>query len=104
MSESLLIRSSYELIKVDLDEIEYIESMENYIKVHLTQDKPIWSLIPLKKIIEKLPAERFFRIHRRYIIAVDFIEKIMTKKVKLCSVELPVSDSYYKDLKSLIPC
>lgn len=98
--ETIYIRSAYEKIRIDLNDIEYIESFENYVKIHFTRDKPIMSLIPLKKILEKIPPEKFVQIHRRYIVAIDKIKRIGTKKVTINGVELPGGGRYFKSLKS----
>jgi DNA-binding LytR/AlgR family response regulator len=82
------------MVKIDLDTIEYIESMEDYIKIHITNDKTILTLIPMKKVLEKLPSAKFQRIHRSYIVPVNKIRSIQNRKVRLTNVELPVSESY----------
>jgi two-component system, LytTR family, response regulator len=93
--ESLFVYAEYRLIKIPLNEIEYIESLEDYIRINLVNAKPVLTLMPLKKVLEKLPAEKFKRIHRSYIVAVDKVNSVLNRKVRLSSsVELPVSDSY----------
>ena len=93
--ESIFVHSEYKLVKIPLQDVEFIESLEDYIKINLLTAKPVLSLMPLKKILEKLPADRFRRIHRSYIIATDKVAAIANRKVKLLSgKELPVSDSY----------
>ena len=93
--ESLYVYSEYRMIKIKLSEIEYIESMEDYIKIHTTiNPKPILTLMTLKKVVEKLPENQFKRIHRSFIIALDKVKSIQGRKVKLVSAELPISDSY----------
>ena len=101
-SAIIYIRSTYQLIRVDLSEVEYIESLENYIRIHFSSGKFIMALMPLKKILEKIPAEKFVRIHRSYIISIDKIKNIRNKKVTLSIAELPAGDSYFKNLKGLI--
>lgn len=99
-TENLFVYSEYRLIKIPLNEIEYIESLEDYIKIHLIDTKAILTLMPLKKVLEKLPAEKFKRIHRSYIIAVDKVNSVLNRKVRLTSsTELPVSDSYSHFIK-----
>ncbi len=94
-SEYLFVYSEYRLIKIPLPDIEYIESLEDYIKIHLLNAKTILTLMPLKKVLEKLPADKFKRIHRSYIVAVDKVNSVLNRKVRLASsTELPVSDSY----------
>lgn len=92
--ESLYVYSEYRMVKIDLNTIEYIESMEDYIKIHITNEKTVLTLMPLKKVLEKLPADKFQRIHRSYIVPVNKIRSIQNRKVKLTDVELPVSDTY----------
>ncbi|MES1216772.1 MAG: LytTR family DNA-binding domain-containing protein [Bacteroidota bacterium] len=93
--ECLFVYSEYRMIKIVLSEIEYIESLEDYIKIHLINGKPILTLMPLKKVLEKLPADKFRRIHRSYIVATDKVVSILNRKVKLDSfTELPVSNTY----------
>jgi len=92
--ESLYVYSEYRMVKIDPDTIEYIESMEDYIKIHITNDKTILTLIPMKKVLEKLPSAKFQRIHRSYIVPVNKIRSIQNRKVRLTNVELPVSESY----------
>jgi two-component system LytT family response regulator len=92
--ECLYVYSEYRMVKVDLNTVEYIESMEDYIKIHITSAKTVLTLMPLKKVLEKLPADKFQRIHRSYIVSVSKIRSIQNRKVKLTDIELPVSESY----------
>jgi two-component system, LytTR family, response regulator len=94
-AENLFVYSEYRMVKIDLRDIEYIESLEDYIKIHLVNAKPILTLMTLKGVLEKLPADKFKRIHRSYIVAVDKVNSILNRKAKLqSSAELPISDSY----------
>ncbi len=102
MGETIYVRSTYHLVKINLNEIEYIESMENYVKIHLSNDKPVMALMPLKTMNDKLPQGKFLRIHRSYIVPLDKIKYIGNKKIKLSKAEVPVSDSYLTAVKELI--
>lgn len=94
-AEFLFVRSEYRMLKIDVDTIEYIEGLEDYIKIHIVNAKPVLTLMTMKSVLEKLPASKFKRIHRSYIIATGKVVSILNKKVKLASSkELPVSDSY----------
>jgi len=94
INESIFVYSEYRMVKINLADIEYIESMEDYIKVHIQNAKTILTLMPLKKVMEKLPADKFQRIHRSYIVPVNKIKAIHNRKVQLAGIELPVSESY----------
>jgi two-component system LytT family response regulator len=89
------VHSEYRLVKIQLSDIEYIESLEDYIKIHIAGTKPILTLMSMKKVLEKLPADKFQRIHRSYIVSVAKVKAIQNRKVQLTAgVELPISDSY----------
>ncbi|WP_247235005.1 LytTR family DNA-binding domain-containing protein [Telluribacter sp. SYSU D00476] len=93
--DSLFVHSEYRLVKIPLRDIEYIESLEDYIRIHRQGDKPVMTLMTMKKVLEKLPEDRFRRIHRSYIIPIQQIQAIVHRKVKLLSgKELPISDTY----------
>ncbi|PZR29770.1 MAG: DNA-binding response regulator [Citrobacter freundii] len=99
--EYLFVYSEYRMIRIRLSDIEYIESLEDYIRIHLTGAKPILTLMTLKAVLEKLPPARFSRIHRSYVVATAKVESIQHKKVMLQSkTELPVSDSYTDFIRS----
>ncbi len=98
--ENLFVYSEYRMVKIELKDVEYIESLEDYIKIHLRNARPVLTLMPLKKVLEKLPPDKFKRIHRSYIVSVDKVRSVLNRKVKLISsLELPVSDSYIDFIK-----
>jgi DNA-binding LytR/AlgR family response regulator len=91
----LYVYSEYRQVKIDTRDIEYIESLEDYIRIHLQDAKPVMTLMPLKKVLEKLPGHLFKRIHRSYIVPMGKVRAIHNRKVQLSSgKELPISDSY----------
>jgi two-component system, LytTR family, response regulator len=101
-SEALFVRSEYQLVKINLNDIEYIESAEDYLKIHLLGMRPVMTLMTLKSMLEKLPAEKFKRIHRSYVIPVSRVVSINNKKIKLPGVELPIGDNYAAVVQELI--
>lgn len=98
----LYVNSEYRLVKIDFKDIEYLESMEDYVHIHLVDGKSIQTLTTLKKIVEKLPDVQFKRIHRSYIVAVSKVQWMQNRRLKLNYTELPVSDSYIEDVKNWI--
>lgn len=99
--ESIYVHSEYRLIKIRLSEIEYIESMEDYVKIHTRDEKPVLSLMTLKKILEMLPGDQFVRIHRSYIINRKKVKAIQNKKIQLQTAILPIGNSYARQLNNL---
>ena len=96
---SIYVHSEYRMIKIVLKNIEYLESMEDYVKIHLDNSSPVLTLMPLKKMLEKLPASDFKRIHRSFIVPVKKVRSVQNRKVKLSVVELPISGSYADQVK-----
>ena len=93
--ESLYVHSEYRTIKINISEIEYIESMQDYIKIYLVNTpKPVLTLLTLKNVLEKLPEKQFARIHRSYAVALNKVRSIHNRKIQLPSIELPVGNSY----------
>lgn len=100
---SLFVRAEYQLVKINFNEIEYIESVEDYLKIYLTNSKPVMTLMTMKAVLDKLPASQFFRIHRSYIVSRSRIKTFVNRKITLQSgVELPVSNSYIDMMKSWV--
>jgi two-component system LytT family response regulator len=96
----IYVHSEYRMLKILLKNIEYLESMEDYVKIHLEGTSPVLTLMPLKRILEKLPAADFKRIHRSFIVPVKKVQSLQNRRIKLSSVELPVSGSYVDEVKS----
>lgn len=93
--ESLYVYSEYKMIKILLRDVEYIESMGDYLKIYLsTTEKPILTLMTMKKVLEKLPENQFARIHRSFMVNLNKIKSIHNRKVNLTSSELPIGDAY----------
>ena len=93
-ADSLFVRSEYQLIKIAFNDILYIESLEDYLKIHLTAGRPVMTLMTMKAVLEKLPSSQFARIHRSYIVPLSKIKSVVNRKVNLGEVELPVSSSH----------
>jgi two-component system LytT family response regulator len=93
--EYLFVKSEYKLIRIKLSEIKYIESMHEYIRIFLINAKPVMTLLSLKAIEEQLPAERFLRVHRSFIVNIDRVEVIERNRIIFDKVVyIPVSDQY----------
>jgi len=93
--EYLFLKVEYQLVRVALNDIIYIESLKDYIKVWVANsEKAILSLTSLKAMEEKLPAKRFMRIHRSFIVSLDKIKAITRNTVQIGKVNIHVGDQY----------
>jgi two-component system, LytTR family, response regulator len=100
--EALFVRSEYTLVKIPLSSIEYIESVQDYLKIHQTGARPVMTLMTLKSIIDKLPPEKFRRIHRSYVVPLSKVTSVGQRKLFIGQTELPISDTYYNEIKEWV--
>jgi len=92
--DHLFVNAEYSLVKVVYDEIILIEGLKDYIKIHLTNNKPLVIRMSMKTIEEKLPPKKFLRVHKSYIISIAKITSIRKNQIYLGSLEVSVSDNY----------
>ena len=95
--DAVFFRADARTVRVRLSDIRYIESMSEYVKIYLdSQPDPLVVLYSLKRLVEELPADKFMRIHRSYIIALDRIREASASSVVLetPATTLPVGESY----------
>ena len=89
----------YTLVKILFSDILFIEGLKDYIKIHLASaNKPVLTKMSLKAMEEKLPADKFIRIHKSYIVAADKIRVIKRDLINIGNHEIPVSDFYKENL------
>ncbi len=100
-NDSLFVRADRKMVKVCLADILYIESIADYIKIHLT-GKAITTRETISGIEVKLPQKEFVRIHRSFIVSLAAIESFTNEYVEIGKKQLPISRSYRKEaLKKL---
>lgn len=91
----LFIKSNYKTIKIDLNHIKYIESISEYMKIHLDNSTEVMSLCSLKSIEDKLPDYKFMRIHRSYIVNLTKISVIDRNRIIFDDkIYISVSEKY----------
>lgn len=91
----LFLKVEYQLVRIALDDILYIEGLKDYVKVHLKNvEKAVLSLTSLKALEEKLPSKRFMRIHRSFIVALDKITSMTKNSVQIGKMMITVGDQY----------
>jgi len=101
--EFLFIKSDYKLLRINFDDIKYIEGMSEYIKIHLINSKPVMTLLSMKTIEEQLPPDKFMRVHRSYIVNLTKISVIERNRIIFDgNVYIPVSDQYKNNFQSYI--
>ncbi|RXK80863.1 LytR/AlgR family response regulator transcription factor [Filimonas effusa] len=101
--EFIFIKTEYKIVKVDLEDILYIEGLKDYSKIYLKDNpKPIYTLQNLKSFEAKFSPERFARIHRSYIVSVSKINVICKNRVVIGQTDIPVSIGFKNNLQEII--
>lgn len=98
---SLFVKVNYEIMKINLKDIELIEALDDYIKLYI-KPSPVLTLMTLKSITEKLPARDFLRVHRSFIVPIHKIEKFSKTKIFVIGKEIPIGSSYSNVYDQLI--
>jgi two-component system, LytTR family, response regulator len=98
---SVFIKSGYEQIRLELNEILYAESNGNYMQFVL-RDKKIMSRLTISEAEALLPASMFIRIHRSYIVSKKHINKIERSNVYINDIEIPVGASYTNEIMKIL--
>lgn len=99
-SASVMLRSGPGVVRVNVAEITYVEAFDDYIKVHRSGQRPIVALSTLKAIEGQLPADRFLRIHRSFIVHWAKVIRVKDRRVHLPGIAMPVGDTYWPAVKA----
>lgn len=97
----IFIKVDKKMIKINIDEILFIEGMKEYVKV-ITVDKTYITHKSLTSLSDELPADRFIRIHKSFTIAIDKVKSIEGNKIQIHSYTIPIGRNYSKAAKSKI--
>jgi len=95
-TESIFVKNGYEQIRVQLDDILYLEAGGNYV-VFITKTQKIASRMTMSEAEKTLPTERFARIHRSYIIAKDKVDRYDRYEVCVSGHLIPIGANYTLD-------
>ena len=97
----LYFRSDRKMIKVFLEDILYIESLKDYIKV-VTTDKNIITKQSISSLVDMLPKDAFIRVHRSYIIAINKIDSYDNDTIQIEKEEIPIGRLFRHDVNRII--
>lgn len=102
-TEFLFVKSEYKQIKIILNDVLYFEGLKDYIKIWLKNNsKPILTLMSLKTLEEELSSDKFMRVHRSFIVALDNIDTIERSQIVINKQRITVSDQYKQQFSDFI--
>ena len=92
--EYLFVRADYSLIRIPFTDILYIEGLDDYVKIHVLQQKPLVARLTMKALMEKLPPRDFIRVHRSYIVSLKAVKQVRHKTIYIADTEIAIGSSY----------
>lgn len=98
MDDYILVKTEYKgkLVRIKVNDIIYIEGMGKYVRFHIQNTDPVMALLTIGGLEQKLSRDRFVRIHKSFIIALEFLQMINGNTVHLefTRVNLPIGQVY----------
>ena len=98
----IYVKSGYRLVQISLDKLLYAEGVKDYVKIFIEDGEPVMSIMSLKTLEEKLPAPRFKRIHRSFLVQMNKVNSISKSVLTIGSTELPIGESYKEELQRYV--
>ena len=93
--ESIFIKTERRLVQINLNQILYVEGLKDYVKIYIEgQARPVLSLMSMKAMEELLPASKFIRVHRSFIVQPEKIKVIERSRIVFGKEYIPISDNY----------
>ena len=100
---TIFVKTDYRVVRIAISDIRYIEGMSEYLKIHLDNQKPIITLLSMKKMEDYLPPTLFMRIHRSYIVNLQKIQEVNKNRVIMdADTYLPIGDLYKESFQSYL--
>ncbi|MGV8096207.1 MAG: LytR/AlgR family response regulator transcription factor [Mangrovibacterium sp.] len=98
-NDYIFVNSDHMIIKIAINDIIYVESLKDYVKIFLAgSSKPIITRLSMKAMEECLPPEKFVRTHKSYIVSVDKIVSIRKNRIKLVDSKVVLISEHYRQL------
>jgi two-component system LytT family response regulator len=97
----IFVKTEYRLERIDLDDILYIEGMKDYLRI-VCSDKKIMTLQSFAKFEENLPFNKFCRVHKSFVVAIDKIKSVERGVIIIADKRIPVSNTYKDNFFSKI--
>lgn len=101
-NDFLFIKSEYKILRVKIEDIKYIEGMREYVRIHLTNEKPIMTLLSMKLVEQQLASNSFMRVHRSYMVNLNKISVIERNRIVFDKVYIPISDQHKEKFHQFI--
>lgn len=99
---SLFLKTDHRVVRIDISNIIYVEGMSEYLKIYIEGQRPVITLLSMKKLEEHLPGH-FLRIHRSYIVNMRKVHEVTKNRIVMdADTYLPVGDIYKESLSKYL--
>lgn len=98
---SIFVKEGYDWVRIQLNEVQYIQSDSNLLFIYESQRRVI-TRMTMMEVLRLLPAERFVRVHKSYIVAINAIQKIERHQLVLPKADIPIGELYREALERLL--
>ena len=101
---SIFIKSDYKVMRVNVDDILYVEAMSEYLRIYIEgATKAVVVLLSMKKMVEHLDSNKFMRVHRSYIINLRKIKEVTrTNIILIGGASIPIGEMYKEQFNNYI--
>ena len=100
--EYMFVKADYKLVKIIFDEIVFIEGLREYVRIHTTKDERVITLQSLRNLEGILPAKKFARTHKSYIVAIEKIDAIVGNTIEIGEELIPIGKSYKEKVMGML--
>ena len=97
--DSIFVRSDRKMVKINFSEIMYIESVGDYLKIHLPDRKTVLTRDTISNMEGRLPRHDFLRVHRSFLVSVRHIDSYTSDTIGIGKYEIPISRSYRDEVQ-----
>lgn len=91
----IFVKAEYESIKINLDDIEYIQGLKDYLKIHIANtNKAILTLMSFRELLDRLPPNQFLRVHKSFVVNVNYINTVQRNRIVINDIRIPIGESH----------
>ena len=99
----VFIKSEYKIVKIKFDDILFCKGMKDYIQIYINgKSNPVVTLKSLNAFETKLPADKFIRVHRSYIVSLLHIDTISKNEISIGKHLVPIGSIFKSDFFAMI--
>lgn len=101
-NEFMYVKYDYQWNKIFFRDINYIEALDDYIRIFNNENRSVLIHLSMKAVMEKLPEDKFIRIHRSFIVAIDKVQRWNKNALTVLEREVPISVTYQKQVQETL--